>query len=1246
MRFHKLKLRNLNALYGEHSIDFERDVMGASVFLIVGPTGAGKSTLLDAICLALFGQTPRLERRTGKSETDVEHVMSIGTFECMAELDFSMVGADGTREVYRAVWSMRRAHEKADGTPQRPERSLHRIRNGALELLVSDHRQKFFEPVFNQALRDLSVEDFKRSILLAQGDFAAFLKASESEKASILERVTSTDVYLRLGKRAAERRREAEAKWREVEQRGAGIRVMGQDERRELEGELELKLRSAEELRELWKRAQVALELLRRYEQLQTELSKALEKRRLAEVAVEQVTGIRAKLALDASLSEIAHVVAALDELVIARSASMGEIEHLGETWEEMLKSGQEAESEWKTRRAQLMELSESWGKLEPRLRKAEELWNALELDQTNLKVLQTEIAQMSAERVAKQHVLEAFKVFEAEQKSIFEGHAKTLERLGEDEFRRIEAQWEAAIEPQVLQSKERTQAKERCQASLLSARKVAEEIEAKWQEKQGLLEPANRKVARATKHLETLTADHGGAAARDILENRVSGLQRKITSLREATTFHDQLKGWRKEQREVRERIAHLEGELKGLDEEVAREKTLYETLSQLQVSLEGNIRKSEQLLALSGLRSELSLGEPCPLCGSPVHPFCDSDELGLMDAELRKEAELTQEKLADVRSKTDIAREAIQRKSHGVTSKRTSLQHLEGRVVSIMGEVELLTRRFSQALLDAGYPPLEEYRLRDAHVLSEEIRIASEQFDAASAVHLQVKKALQALVEATQARDAVLEDEIVQKREAANLDVQHAVEGLRVAEAEFARAQEELEKRLGPVHEFARRFDHNVVATSDALRGFVESHRTKIAKVRQEIQGFENVRQTLEVRRTQATQLREELVSLESKIEERTRTLEVLRKVASERKDTLEEIVGTESPSMLRAQNEKALQLATQALEVSRRKKEATRASEERWLGQATSLRDRWKSLEEAWLKRRLELSGHLESLGMSEEAARLGILTEETRRDLERQVRAVELGMAHAEEGVKVLESQLAQLGNVETGDARREDLELEIATKEASLQDLTLSLGGIREKLSMDDQSRDALKGLREQTESAQRAMEVWTRVGGLIGVNEGASFREFAQTLNLQGLVQRANAQLENLHPRYHLVVAERDGLPTLQFDVVDRYQGDVRRPLTTLSGGESFLVSLALALGLAEFRSLDFPVEILLLDEGFGTLDQNALRMAVSTLHKLEARSAKQVAIISHVEALKEMVSVQIRVEPKGFGRSGLTVVR
>ena len=160
------------------------------------------------------------------------------------------------------------------------------------------------------------------------------------------------------------------------------------------------------------------------------------------------------------------------------------------------------------------------------------------------------------------------------------------------------------------------------------------------------------------------------------------------------------------------------------------------------------------------------------------------------------------------------------------------------------------------------------------------------------------------------------------------------------------------------------------------------------------------------------------------------------------------------------------------------------------------------------------------------------------------------------------------------------------------------------------------------------------------LGAVIGSHDGKLFRSFAQSLTLDGLLAVANAHLEELAPRYQL---ERVPRHDLELQVIDRDLGAEVRSVQSLSGGESFLVSLALALGLSSMSAHDVRVRTLLIDEGFGTLDPATLDSALSVLDALQA-TGRQVGVISHVPALVERVGAHVRVIQRGGGRSEVVV--
>lgn len=213
-----------------------------------------------------------------------------------------------------------------------------------------------------------------------------------------------------------------------------------------------------------------------------------------------------------------------------------------------------------------------------------------------------------------------------------------------------------------------------------------------------------------------------------------------------------------------------------------------------------------------------------------------------------------------------------------------------------------------------------------------------------------------------------------------------------------------------------------------------------------------------------------------------------------------------------------------------------------------------------------------------------------------------------------------------------------------TLEAGTQRLTETLGIKQKELgSLEQQCRtdDDTKRRRDsggaELKTAEEEALRWGRLKELIGSADGAKFARFAQSLTLRHLIGLANEHLKILAERYRLMAAPGDDL---DLRIVDLYQASTDRPMESLSGGESFLASLALALGLSELASRHHPIDSLFIDEGFGTLDSETLEVALSALENLRSRG-KTIGLISHVELLKERLTTQVRIlrGPAGTSR-------
>lgn len=228
--------------------------------------------------------------------------------------------------------------------------------------------------------------------------------------------------------------------------------------------------------------------------------------------------------------------------------------------------------------------------------------------------------------------------------------------------------------------------------------------------------------------------------------------------------------------------------------------------------------------------------------------------------------------------------------------------------------------------------------------------------------------------------------------------------------------------------------------------------------------------------------------------------------------------------------------------------------------------------------------------------------------------------------------------------EAVEARIASLREALDAQQAALQPKLAEAQQVRDDAvhALRDDDRRRLRQQQGQAElEAARAEQVrWGRINELIGSADGKAFRRIAQAYNLEQLLEHANAHLANLSRRYRLA----RGGSELGLLVVDHDMGDERRSVHSLSGGETFLVSLALALGLASMASGELVIESLFIDEGFGSLDPQSLALAMEALDGLQALG-RRVGVISHVQEMHERIPVQIQVEPLGNGTSRARLV-
>ena len=1126
MKLHKIETVNLNSLYGKQSVDLDDDLGGAALFLVVGPTGAGKTTLLDAICLALFGATPRLSNSDGDEHRANLQVMSFGTFEARAQVEFSK-HVDGRRVHYRASWYCRRAHRKVDGKIGKPQRSLERkVGPDKWEIEVSSSKVKDFSPVFDAVLEGMRVGEFTRAILLAQGRFADFLKPgdgvsrleAERKRAKILELLTDTAHFQAIGQRASRRRREAQAAVSEVEGTLRLSETLSPHERGLLQ---ERGVFIGGELASLTQRVGVLREIAGWFDRWD-----ALQKRE--EMARGELSG-----ALQA-IADSAAEMAALEqhELCAPVGLILTDVQGLKRRGE-ALQAQQEKQSQ------ELLELSEQRSQSSETLAAAEkELAAAIEAEALLKPKLDRALTLMTqGEEIGKQLAQTELRVEEirvesqsrAVQLNALSGRAETLALRRKDLEAEIASLGPAEQLGSVLSGlEERVQSHVGAAGALLARQESNEEMKASIEALKNTVLASERAVAEATKNTEV--ADGMLAVARDQLAGTL-GTHADLAAALGA----------------IEEAIAELAEQEKRLD----------------------------WILGIARQADQLKQGEACPLCHSRAHelaPRAHEEQIRVTEEQLehletqradRKEERLRVERLSgavDAAEKTLLeARAELQPLEVGYDRDRVHLEELG---------VELARR--SRALEESE----TEWASRELLLVTEferyglEIPRGSSGPDLVAALDSGRARVERwgSLVESLEELGAELVGATVEREKLEALSSKDKEESKRVAAELSALKLEEQTVRAELTSQFGERDPREVRRQSDeglvALRQKLAGHQGALAKVSESVAAGEAA---LKATVTQAEAALSELKQREGSLEEG--------------------MVGL-GLSALEDLQARLLEPAQVEVLTAKRVQERDR------------LRDA-QAVEQTYKEQRAEL-----------ESLRPEAIAE----------------IASGSEAAQVSREWLLSL-----------EAEVRARTKEQA---------DIEVRLERDAATAAQNELLHARLLRLRREESLWLRLHALIGENDGEAFKRFAQILNLGELITGANTHLAHLNPRYSLTPArDAAGRPTLAFAVIDQYQGGLARPISTLSGGETFLVSMALALALGEFRSTRMPIETLLIDEGFGTLDRETQNVAMDALARLQS-SGIQVGIISHVEGLRERIPAQIRIEKQGDGRSEIHIDR
>lgn len=1218
MKILKITLQNINSLKSEKPIvvDFtSKEFKDVGLYAITGSTGSGKTTLLDAITIALYNEVPRFNAVGSRS---LINVVSYG-----ATFAFTAVEFENGGELYEAYWGISLA-TKTGKIRTNPEEKVC-LKNLSTQKIIAEKKTELKEQVV--AITSLDYKQFLRSVLLAQGEFAAFLTAKGPEKAKLLEQITGEEIYKRIGFLISEKKAVETRTLEDLKLKINNENLLSLEEQQAKEKELH---EVTNQLNILEKQQEIYQKIAQWYAKEEVLLHKETDlvaREAQLKTQILQQEKITAALLLDNQTEPFKELLKNLKTLQNLHQKEQNELSKTGIALQDV-----EKKVEIKQQQEQALALDKTakekmYASWEPIFSKVDQLDAQLEGNKEQLRKVHANRSELKStlESLAKDINNETQKVglLQEQIKPIqqFVEANVTMESVGEQLVA-----WNTMVTQigncnGVIKSQ---------QNIVAVTEKTLQELQLEQQQLRKVLEEKNKAYTLEKETLSALEKELAKVNLSDLLvlkdqqNNKLKTLQ-DYKSL--ALTFSKISPEYKNVQLSVETSVkntAQLQKEISSLEQQ--------EVLAKQGVEDADIILKQEaQIINLKKERDALIPGKPCNVCGSTTHPFVATyKDKTTTEAEynLRERKEILQNITAQLNA-TNILLSAEQTKYDGLLKEQENLrdklteieesakelavsisfddiQIMEQLMVDLQNEIEEISKQITT--IDQQKTQKEELVTKMAKALA----FVNEQQNQLTALETNQKNTTEKLKEAL----AQIDQERKKEQEFTDA-LKQALQAHQIKTETTTSLKSILETLTNTHKKYSVQKDLLLKKINELglLNRNLEHHQKERDSKQEAFQKIDDEFKTLKENYQQIEKKRDVLLPKEIKVEDKRAFLTEEKNQAT--------IIWQQAVDSLRELNNQKVVLAT--------KKETTE-----------------KNLQVYQLQMEADDLGLKSLLASSEfdtlEEVEKSILSTDLRKEYaaKQQLLADEKVAIEAVRKDLLLERE--RLVNEKDFEIDKELVKENMLSVKNQLSINAESLGNLKAQLDFNETIKAQNKDLMQKITHQESVVATWTKLLKVLGGSK-ESFNIYVQRLTLQSLIDLANLHLYKLNKRYSLQLdSEFTKGEELSFKLIDHYQANQSRYVDTSSGGEKFIISLALALGLSDLASNHVTIDSLFIDEGFGTLDGNTLETVMCALENLQSQG-KMIGIISHVESLKERIGTQIQIRKKGEGVSELKIV-